>query len=179
MNLILFGFKSSGKTHFGKILSSVLKRPFIDTDDLICQLYEKQYDRKIQIRNVYQVLGETSFRVLETEAIHQIQETSSIIAVGGGSILNPCNILYLQKIGQLVYLKAGFDMVQKRILERQTPSFIDPINPFLSLHKIYQERTLIYEAIQAKSIDTNLLSEEEVIKCLSEIINLKEFSNGL
>ena len=43
MNIILFGFKSCGKTHFGKKLSFQLSRPFIDTDQMIEEEYALLY----------------------------------------------------------------------------------------------------------------------------------------
>ncbi|MBI3236336.1 MAG: hypothetical protein HYZ48_01300 [Chlamydiales bacterium] len=39
MNTILIGFKSCGKTYFGKKLAEHLSLPFIETDSLI----EKEY----------------------------------------------------------------------------------------------------------------------------------------
>lgn len=163
MNIILFGFKGSGKTHFGKRLALELKRPFIDTDDLIIELS----NNRLSIREIHQLLGENRFRSLESEAIHILTPTlNSVIAIGGGALLNPNNVEYLQKIGQMVYLQAGFDSVQKRILEEGIPSFIEDDDPISSLRKIYHQRLPIYESIQAHCIDTDQLDEAGVIAAL-------------
>lgn len=169
MSLILFGFKGCGKTHFGKLLSHALKCPFIDTDDLVVETYEKQYGRKLEIRRIHQTLGENGFRTLEKEVIHQLKgENGVVIALGGGSILDPSNIFHLQKIGRLIYLKSSFERVKERILEHGIPSFIDTINPIESLYAVYQERRSLYETIQAQSIDLDLLNEEEVLRVLGD-----------
>src|SRR5690348_12190587 len=97
MNLLLFGFKASGKTHFGKLLAHEMHRPFIDTDDLIVALYKKKTDKQRNIRQIYQELGEMPFRALEKEALQHLKDvTRSIIALGGGAVLDPKNVEFLQ-----------------------------------------------------------------------------------
>ncbi|MBI5273202.1 MAG: shikimate kinase [Chlamydiia bacterium] len=164
MNIILFGFKGSGKTHLGKRLARMLKRPFIDTDDLICMLYPQQ---GLSCRQIYTQVGESVFRALEKQALHQLNASShAVIALGGGAVLCPENVLYLQKIGTLVYLKVSFETVKKRIFRRGAPSFVDADNPEGSLYQIYCERLQVYESIPARCIDVDLLAEG---KCLAEL----------
>ena len=153
MNIILFGFKGSGKTHLGKLLSIAMNRPFIDTDDLIVKLNNGR-----SVREIYQTLGEENFRILEKEIIRQLQPQNAVIALGGGAVLDPETATYLQTIGQMVYLKASFKTIQKRLLS--LPSFVDSIE---SLHQIYQQRLPIYESIPALCIDVDLLGEADIL----------------
>jgi shikimate kinase len=177
MNLILFGFKAAGKTHFGKLLSKELKRPFIDTDDLITQLYAKQFKNELPIRQIHQTLSDTGFRILEKAAIFKLKPNAqAIIALGGGAILDPENLDYLKKIGQLVYLKVGFDSLKKRILNYDLPAFIDAENPEESLRKIYEQRLPIYESIPAICIQVDHLSEEE---CLAKLRSIALDTGGV
>jgi len=179
MNIILFGFKGCGKTHFGKFLSSTLKRPFIDTDDLIVEWYKQQYGKTCSIRAIHHALQEKAFRDVEKRVIHQLKANADcVISIGGGSVLDLSNVTHLQKIGRLVHLKIDFDKVHKRILDHGVPSFVDPKDPFSSLYRIYQERMPIYEAISAECVDVGLLEESVVIDCLSEIFNQEAFSYG-
>lgn len=173
MNVILFGFKGVGKTYLGKLLSKKLKRPFIDTDDCIVEMYGKpRSDKSLSIRDIYQVLGEEGFRLLEKNVIHMLQsDFNAIVAVGGGAVLDPKNRVYLKEIGHLIYLKASFDTLQKRILENGSPSFVDAQNPLKSLHAIYEKRLPIYEAIPAKCLDVDLLDEAECIAALCSMIS--------
>jgi shikimate kinase len=176
MNLILFGFKGCGKTHFGKLLSKALKRPFLDTDNLLAELY----DHKLSPREIHCILGETAFRALETKAILQLDaHLNAIIALGGGAVLEPTNLAHLQKIGQLVYLRASFETIKKRILQGNLPAFVDAKNPEESLYKIYQKRIPMYEAIQAKWVDVDLRDEAEIIASLINILQSRESSHGL
>ena len=55
MNIVLFGFTGCGKTHFAKRLSDAVKRPFLDTDDLIVELYKEQTGQIFSIRVIHQI----------------------------------------------------------------------------------------------------------------------------
>ncbi len=162
-SLILFGFKSCGKTHFGKLLAQRLNWTFIDTDDLMIKLYQE----KNSVREIYESLGEKGFRELEAKVIQTLRPTSpSVIALGGGSILEKNNIAHLQTIGHLIYLKADFSTVHRRILNHQIPSFVDPSNPIDSLLAIYEKRKLLYESIQAPFVNVSLLDERAILEKL-------------
>jgi shikimate kinase len=177
MNLILFGFKGSGKTHFGKLLAKELQRPFIDTDELIITLDSQQSPEKKQrsVRTIHQSLGDPQFRSLEHRAILTLKGVqNSIIALGGGAVLSQDNLHFLQTLGTLVYLEASFALLQKRILDQGIPSFISSSDSVASLHRLYEERKLIYEAISCPSIHVEQLSQAEVIQRLSDLIHSKE-----
>lgn len=179
MNLILFGFKSSGKTHFGKLLSHKMHRPFIDTDDLIIELYKKETDKQRNCPQIHKELGEAAFRAIETRALHNLKNVkNAIIALGGGAVLDPENVLLLQSIGELVYLKASAEKLKERIFRSEIPSFLDPKDPHGSFHQMIQEREPIYRSIPARCVDTDAFDEAGVIAALKSILLLEEPSNG-
>src|ERR1700722_13562988 len=170
MSIILFGFKGCGKTYLGRLLSMELKLPFIDTDDLIVRLYHKRAQH-LSVREIHQTLGEADFRILEKAAIKKINPDShAVIALGGGVILDPDNVAYLQRIGQLIYIKVSFDTIQQRIINNGIPSFVDAADPIQSLCQIYQQRLPIYESIPAKSIHADFLDQEGCMAALRSII---------
>lgn len=138
MNIILFGFKGSGKTHYGRLLAKLSDRPFIDTDDLIQAHYP---DRTV--RQIHETLGETAFRALETKAIATLAGVQrSVIAVGGGAVLDPRNVALLQQLGTMIYLDVRLETLRKRGVSLS-------VGP---LEKIYRARKPIYEAIPAHRI---------------------------
>lgn len=179
MNLILFGFKASGKTHFGKLLSIQMHRPFIDTDDLILELYLKEMGKKRSSREIHAELGEEKFRTLETRALHLLKDVkNSIIALGGGAVLNPENVTFLQTVGAMVYLKTSPETLKSRLFRKELPSFLDPKDPEGSFYKMVQERDPIYRSISARSIDTDGLDEAGVLAAIRSILLLEEPPNG-
>jgi shikimate kinase len=166
--LILFGFKSCGKTHFGNLLAKRLQLPFIDTDDLLIDFYQE----KNSVYEIHKSIGEHAFRELENRVIQTLRPKSpSVIALGGGSLLNADNVSHLKKIGEFIYLKAPFSTLQKRILQNKLPSFVDQSHPINSLHAIYEKRTSLYESIDAIWIDVH---EENVLEKLHFIATQQE-----
>lgn len=153
-NLILFGFKGSGKTHFGKLLAHQSGRPFIDTDDLIVEIFGQ---KDLTVRQVYHQVGEAEYRILESEAIYRLSEhQNSVIALGAGAILNPVNRQQLEELGTLIYLETSLETLIKRKID----SAVGPIEP------LYHQRLPLYRAIPAIKIDMDVLDETTILEKL-------------
>ena len=101
----------SGKTKIGKKLSEKLDIPFIDSDQVIEEKMNKT------IVQLFEELGESKFRILESEFIRELSKTSSFILATGGGL--PCfsdNILFLNDLGITIYLKTSNEILANRIL---------------------------------------------------------------
>ncbi len=179
MNLILFGFKGAGKTHFGKRLALEMHRPFIDLDDLIVELYQKETDTRKTLRAIYIAVGEEPFRALEKRALVLLKKVeNAVIAVGGGSMLDPENVEMLQKIGALIFLQASAETLKKRIFQEELPAFFDKKDPEGSFLRMLHEREPIYRSIRARCVDTDALDEAGILAALRSILLLEEPPNG-
>ena len=173
MNLILFGFKSCGKTTLGIKAAQSISCPFYDTDQLIEVLYQIKTGQHISAREIFKTQGSMVFRELETRVLFAIRHVeSSVIAVGGGCILHPINRSFLAQLGKLVYLKIGKETVKKRIFSSDLPGFLDSSNPEKSFEKIFQQRTMQYEQILAYTLSLENQKEDSQI-----ISQLKKWSN--
>ena len=109
--IILVGYMGSGKTKIGKKLSEKLDIPFIDSDQVIEEKMNKT------IVQLFEELGESKFRILESEFIRELSKTSSFILATGGGL--PCfsdNILFLNDLGITIYLKTSNEILANRIL---------------------------------------------------------------
>jgi shikimate kinase len=163
-SIVLFGFKCSGKTFFGRLLAELLNVPFIDTDDLIEKLYEAKVYTPRSCRQIALNEGETFFRELEAQVIQSLSpESPSVIALGGGAILNAKNREFLQGLGKLVYLVTDKEIVYHRIFSNGIPSLFDPTNPLESFEKCYVERKERYESIDAYKIEIRQKSDVQVL----------------
>jgi shikimate kinase len=179
MNLILFGFKSCGKTTLGQLLAYRLHRPFLDTDRLLEQRYLHKTGISLKTRAIHKKIGEEAFRALESELLHQLEkEKSAIIALGGGFILNPHNATFLAKLGQLVYLKLDKETLKKRMLRREPPTFLDSSDPEGSFEQMYNTRKKIYEEIPAVQLDLEHKTQAQNIQEICVLIQKLESSNG-
>lgn len=171
MNIILFGFKSCGKTTFGKLLSQRLSRPFIDTDAMIEEEYFLLKAEHRTCREIFLKIGEEGFRTLETQVLASLQNVqNSIISVGGGMILHRTNLELLEKMGRLIYLSLDKETLKKRILSATLPAYINPLDPEGSFDLIYEKRKLLYERVRADKIDLRNKTNEAVLEELVQLI---------
>lgn len=103
-NIILTGMPGSGKTTAGKLVHEMTGKTFIDTDDLILK------KANMPISDIFGLYGEEYFRSLEREVIFEAAKLgNSVIATGGGAILDRRNIDVLKENGLVFFLNRPFD----------------------------------------------------------------------
>jgi shikimate kinase len=169
LNLILFGFKACGKSYLGKKLAERICRPFLETDHIIEKNYEQSHHQKLTCREIALKHGDPFFRKLEDEAVESLKEVKdSVIALGGGTVINPVNVHTLAKVGTLVFLQIDKETVWERIMKGPFPSYLDEKDPRGSFERMYHERKEVYEQIPAVWIDVN----QEVETVLKELLLL-------
>src|ERR1017187_5814911 len=101
MNIVLTGFMGTGKTAVGRHLAAELHAQFVDVDSTIT----KKAGRSIQ--DIFGHEGETIFRKYETDVIQELSsQDKTVIATGGGALMDPANRENLERNGILVCLKA-------------------------------------------------------------------------
>lgn len=166
-NITLIGFQASGKTTLGKFVAERLQRPFIDTDLLIEQAHVP-----LSCAQIYKMYGETYFRSLESQLLHQVsRHQNSVIAIGGGCLLLEANVLSLKKHSLLIYLKTPQEVIKERIWSRNSlPAYLDTDNPDTSFNTIFNQRLPLFEHYADRTIDMQKFSFEQAI---DEIVNLK------
>jgi|LakMenEpi03Aug12_release.lakeMendotaPanAssembly.Ray.scaffolds.fasta_scaffold10374_6 shikimate kinase len=174
MNLILFGFKSSGKTYFGKLLAQSLGISFIDTDQKLEECYRAEFFEKLSCREISLKWGETFFRKRENCVIDSLCETfDAVIALGGGAVLHPDNCLKLKKLGKLVYLEIEKEVIKQRLLGQAVPSFLDPYSFDASFDQMYRERKPIYENLSQHRLKIGCRTDLEVLDELKTLIKIR------
>ena len=171
MNIILCGFKNCGKSTLGKIFSACYATNFIDTDDLVMSHYLKQTGNSASIQSIVKDLGETEFRNLESVVIRSIKNIeNTVIATGGGVILNKENIVHLKTLGPIVYIALSLAPLQQRLLQGEVlPLFIRETNINTDLLDHIEVRTPLYEAAADFVIDATNKRVEELAQELREL----------
>ena len=174
-NIILIGYRCTGKTSVGKKLSERLGLPFFDTDDLIVEL------AGMSIREIVEKGGWDLFRQKEKEAIKGLSSMQdSILATGGGVFENQENRKTLKRNGLFVWFTADVKTITERMLSDQnSPSQ----RPSLSDDELYTETTVIlekrgpaYRELANITIDT---SEKNIDSIADEICNFLKKQVGL
>lgn len=169
MNLVLIGFRGTGKTTVGKILAQRTGMDFIDTDELI----EKRMDLSIQ--QIVAQRGWRFFRDLEKKVISEVADKDfKIIAAGGGSVLEAENAQALKKNGLIVWLKADLKVIWARLAKDAETTAKRPSltgrGTLMEIEEVFREREAIYAQIAMMEIDTtNLDAETAAEKILKSI----------
>lgn len=167
MNLILFGLPSSGKTTIGQKLATHLSLPFIDTDRMIEQLYQKRFKVDYSCREIYQKFGEKEFRLLESEVIFSLDnQSNTIIAIGGGAICNSRVVCFLQRLGKFIHLRITKQTLYSRLL-LDPPAFLSKVEDIACCNDFYEARLEYIKKIPSHTIDVDDKAVKEVINILS------------
>ena len=162
MNIVLIGYRGSGKSTVGKRLASRMQRRFVDTDDLI-------ESKEGQISDIVKSHGWNYFRAMERRMIEEIsKEDNLIIALGGGAVLDSDNIANVERNGLIIWLKADREVLRKRM--NQDPRTLAS-RPTLTgkgtieeLEEIMDFRNPFYEKAATIQLDTSTLNVEEVVE---------------
>lgn len=166
MNIILIGFKKSGKTTLGKILSKLLNKKFIDIDDIINKIFKEKHNEDKNIFEIYQNLQEINFRKFENLAFENVKNVNnSIIATSGGCILNNNNLEILNNPKIIIYLKATKETLINRIKNEKNSIFQNETY----FEKEYEIRKQIYEDKADMIFETNLDFEKLSINLAKKI----------
>jgi shikimate kinase len=170
MNLILIGYRGSGKTTVGRRLADRLKMKFVDTDDLI----EERYGAPVSA--IVKSHGWGHFRKLENSVIGEISKRDHlIIAPGGGAVLDTDNVKALRRNGTIVWLKADRQTLLKRMdqdpgTETRRPTLTGK-GTSEELKEVLSLREPIYEQVAEIQIDTSTLDVETVVERISAIVD--------
>jgi shikimate kinase len=164
LNIVLIGFKSCGKTTVGKLLAKQLHRAFYDTDAM---LLDKTGGN---IFDLFNLVGEKKFRLLEREIILNMNVNNSVIALGGGTILDDVSMTKLTKDSFFIYLDVDKEMLRKRILSDKMNIFKNDIDKF---EKAYALRKEIYKKYADMSIACTEEMLEEICSKIASVPSLK------
>jgi shikimate dehydrogenase len=149
-NIVLIGMPSSGKSTVGNILAEKLKREFFDSDLLVAE------NENMTIPDIFESKGEAYFRNAETEAIFTLSKNnSSVIATGGGAVLNKKNIELLKENGKLFFLDRPLEML---ITTSDRPLSSNKSD----LEKRYNERYNLYKVSADVVIDASGTVEDVI-----------------
>lgn len=163
-NIVLIGMPGVGKSTIGVILAKILGYHFLDSD-LVIQEREN--------RRLHQIIaqeGTEGFLRIENEVNASLDVERTIIATGGSAIYGKEAMEHLKEIGQLVYLKADYTTISKRLgnLEKRGVA----LKQGQTLKDLYDERTALYEKYADVIVDEKGLGTEETIGAVLRGLNL-------
>ncbi len=166
MNIILIGFRGTGKSTVGKILSKETGWKFISSDDEIENKYGK-------ISNLVSDKGWEYFRRLEEDVIGNIaKEDKTIIATGGGVVMNSNNVQNLKKNGKFILLTTSKELIINRIKNSDRPRLTTSTCIEEEVDKILNERMPVYLSIADYMIDTSSLTPKDIAEKIIKMVKM-------
>ncbi len=165
MNIVLIGYRGTGKSEVGEIVADQLKMDCVGMDAEIVHRSD------MSIPEIVEKFGWTRFRDMESEVAADLSARDHlIIDTGGGVIERPENILALQKNAVIFWLKASVDVIVSRIENgTQRPALIDGKTFTEEVAEVLAQRISKYEKTAQYIIDTDRLTPEQVAGQIIEI----------
>jgi len=158
MNIVLTGFMGTGKSVVGRHLAAELHVDFVDVDNAITKKAGKP------IRDIFATEGEGAFRQFENEVIAELsKQDKTVIATGGGALLDEKNRVALEKNGILVCLTARMGTLLERLKDDLTRPLLSGENLEQKVERLMTERQAIYNVCPVQ-IDTENKTIAQVAK---------------
>ena len=111
MNIVLIGYRGTGKSVISKVLAGILHCPRYSFDEEIIRQTGKS------IREIVEQEGWERFREIERGVVEKVssEARNSIIDCGGGVVLDERNVADLRRSGKVVLLISSFEKIIQRI----------------------------------------------------------------
>ena len=153
--VFIYGPPGSGKTSLGKVLAEKLNRDFLDLDEWI----ETRAGRSIP--ELFETEGEAGFRTLEKAALKEIIQlsTRSVVALGGGALLDEDNRRLARQSGKIICLMANEETLLQRLSAAETKRPLVAENLPLKLKSLLEKRAAHYQSFQPMDVSNLTISK--------------------
>jgi shikimate kinase len=156
-NVVLIGFMGSGKSSVGRELAKRWGFHFLDTDSMIRHQCGKS------IPEIFSSLGEVYFREQEFITLSKLLECHrSVIATGGGIVIQPRNLPLLGQLGITIWLKADQTTILERVSRNKNRPLLQTPDPEGTIAELLEERAPLYQSAADLIVNSSGLTHYEV-----------------
>lgn len=162
MNMVLIGYRGTGKSTVGKMLAARLGRELISTDAEIVKRAKRS------IPEIVAQQGWEYFRDVESAVCQDLAGRDQlVIDTGGGVVLRPQNVEVLKRNGKLIWLTATIETITSRIGgDTQRPSLTGTKTFVEEIAEVLQDRMPKYKASADYVIQTDDRSIPQVVETI-------------
>ena len=158
-SFFLVGPMGAGKSTIGRQLARCLKLKFIDSD------------REIEIRTgvdiplIFELEGESGFRKRERKVIDELTaRPGTILATGGGAVMDKLNRQHLASRGHVIYLHASVEQQLRRTAHDRNRPLLQTADPKQKLQELMEVRDPLYREIADWVIETDGCRVRDVVQ---------------
>lgn len=138
-SIALVGMPGSGKSSIGRRLGPQLGLPFVDADA------EIEAAADMSIPDMFAKHGEAYFRAGEARVIARLlEEGPSVIATGGGALLNAGTRALIRERAVSIWLKADVSVLFRRVRRKSDRPLLQGQDPEQKLKELLAQREPIY-----------------------------------
>ena len=166
MNIVLIGYRGTGKSTVGRLLAVRLGRELVSTDAEIVERAQRT------IPEIVAQEGWEYFRNLESDICRELGVRDRLMVdTGGGAILRGKNVEALKRNAVLFWLTASVETIVKRIgRDNQRPSLTGTKSFVDEIRDVLQERTPKYQSAADHIIATDDRSIDQVVEHLLTLV---------
>jgi len=170
--LALVGYRGTGKTTVGRVLSERLDWRFADAD------HEVEHSAGKSIATMFIEDGEPAFRDWEERIVAELcTRAKTVIATGGGAVLRESNRVALRSVGFVAWLTADPETLSRRLSrDHGRPNARPALTAAGTLGEIADVlavRVPFYRAVSDLEVDTVGRTVHEVVQAV-----LRAWSGG-
>jgi shikimate kinase len=174
MNYVLIGMQGAGKSTIGRELALYQRCDFYDSDTLIKNQYELDTGDSLNVSEIYQQLGVVLFRQLESNIVARLsQMIDSVIATGGGTMMNINHVKQLKKNGVLIYLYQTKDQFLKRLPQPKSVPPADVDHQYSDWNDYYARRHAVFSQLADQTVELSYKNTAKDLLLLSTLIEVE------
>ena len=170
----LTGFMAVGKSTIGRVLASLLHWWFVDLD---CEIEQRT---GLRVHQIFAQHGEPRFRQLECETLRAVLTTAStpgVIALGGGTYVQPQNSALLAESGaRVVFLELEVETLLQRcraISERPEQNSRPLAADEAAFRALYAQRLPIYRNAEL-TVNAHDKTADQVAQEIASALGLRD-----
>ncbi len=169
-HVVLVGMMGTGKTTVGRYVAALLGRPFFDSDEVVARRAGRS------VREIFEQDGEPAFRGIESAVMADLLggSQSSVIAAGGGAVLDEGTRVRLARSADVVWLRASPTLLAGRLAR------VGDHRPLLDGHEedvhgvlaeLGNRRDPIYESVADHIVDIDDRGPQRMAQAVVEVVS--------
>jgi shikimate kinase len=166
MNIVLIGYRGTGKSVVGELLAKRLTMTYVSMD---AQIVERA---RMTIPEIVAKYDWAGFRDRETVVAQELSGRDNlVIDTGGGVIERPENMKILGQKARIFWLKASMSTIVSRIQsDTQRPALVEGKTFTEEVAEVLERRTPKYKNAAHHEIETDDLTPEAVVDKIVAIL---------